>query len=170
MQIVFQDPYTSLDPRQTVGAMLDEVQRQHFERDGNQRGERSQELLDAVGLAERLAEVRPRQLSGGQRQRVAIARALAAEPQILILDEAVSALDVSIQAQILNMLALLRRELSLAFILISHDLAVVRQLSDEVMVMYEGRCVERGNVDKILSSPRDPYTKRLLASVPGGTI
>jgi peptide/nickel transport system ATP-binding protein len=166
IQIVFQDPYTSLDPRQSVGAALDEVQREHFSRSADERGRRTRELLDAVGLGEGLADTLPRRLSGGQRQRVAIARALAAEPEVIVLDEAVSALDVSIQAQILNMLARLRRERSLAFILISHDLAVVRQLSDEVLVMFEGRAVERGPVETILSAPSVDYTKRLLASVP----
>ena len=166
IQIVFQDPYTSLDPRQTVGATLDEVQRQHFSRSADDRLRRTRELLDEVGLGEKLTGTLPRQLSGGQRQRVAIARALAAEPRIVILDEAVSALDVSIQAQILNMLARLRRERALAYILISHDLAVVRQLSDEVLVMHRGQAIERGPVETILSTPSDPYTRRLLASVP----
>lgn len=166
IQIVFQDPYTSLDPRQTVGAALGEVQRQHFSRSAEARRSRTLELLEEVGLGEQHAEVLPRHLSGGQRQRVAIARALAAEPELVILDEAVSALDVSIQAQILNLLARLRRERSLAYILISHDLAVVRQLSDEVLVMYRGKAVEQGAVERVLSAPEDPYTQRLLASVP----
>jgi len=166
VQIVFQDPYTSLDPRQTVGSTLEEVQRQHFSRSAEERRRRSGELLEEVGLAEQHAASLPRRLSGGQRQRVAIARALAAEPELIILDEAVSALDVSIQAQILNLLAQLRRERSLTFILISHDLAVVRQLSDQVMVMFQGRAVEQGPVEKVLSAPANEYTKRLLASVP----
>jgi peptide/nickel transport system ATP-binding protein len=166
IQIVFQDPYTSLDPRQSVGGALDEVQREHFSRSAEERERRTRELLEDVGLGEQHVDTLPRQLSGGQRQRVAIARALAPEPDVVILDEAVSALDVSIQAQILNMLARLRRERSLAFIQISHDLAVVRQHTDEVLVMLEGRAVERGAVETILSAPGVDYTKRLLASVP----
>jgi peptide/nickel transport system ATP-binding protein len=166
IQIVFQDPYTSLDPHQSVRRALDEVQRVHFGRTQPERASRTQGLLDAVGLGEKEARSLPRELSGGQRQRVAIARALAAEPAILVLDEAVSALDVSIQAQILNLLADLRRELALTYILISHDLAVVRQVADDVLVMYRGRAVETGPVDTILAAPSHPYTQRLLESVP----
>ena len=167
MQIVFQDPYTSLDPRQSVRRALDEVQSRPL-RAGQQRsaGRRTKQLLDAVGLSDKEARSLPRELSGGQRQRAAIARALAAEPKILILDEAVSALDVSIQAQILNLLRDLRREFRLTYILISHDLAVVRQVADDVLVMYRGRAVEVGPVETILSAPLHPYTRRLLESVP----
>jgi peptide/nickel transport system ATP-binding protein len=167
VQIVFQDPYTSLDPRQSLRSALDEVQRVHFaERSKGERGARAKELLDAVGLGEKEARALPRELSGGQRQRAAIARALSAEPRMLVLDEAVSALDVSIQAQILNLLADLRRELGLAYVLISHDLAVVRQVADKVLVMYRGRAVETGPVETILREPRHPYTQKLLESVP----
>jgi oligopeptide/dipeptide ABC transporter ATP-binding protein len=166
LQIVFQDPYTSLDPHQSIRRMLDEVQKVHFRRSKGARDARAGELLDAVGLGAKEAHSLPRELSGGQRQRAAIARALAAEPKIVILDEAVSALDVSIQAQILNLLADLRRELGLTYILISHDLAVVRQVADEVLVMYRGRVAETGPVATILASPLHPYTQRLLESVP----
>ena len=166
IQIVFQDPYTSLDPRQSVRRTVDEVQAFHFSRDSSARRTRTKQLLDAVGLSDKDARSLPRELSGGQRQRAAIARALAAEPKILILDEAVSALDVSIQAQILNLLSDLRREFRLTYILISHDLAVVRQVADDVLVMYRGRTVEVGPVETILSAPLHPYTRRLLESVP----
>ena len=166
IQIVFQDPYTSLDPRQSVRRALDEVQRVHFGRSQADSAARTSELLDAVGLGVKESRSLPRELSGGQRQRVAIARALAAEPEILVLDEAVSALDVSIQAQILNLLADLRRDLRLTYILISHDLAVVRQVADDVLVMYRGRAVETGPVETILAAPLHPYTQRLLESVP----
>ncbi len=166
LQIVFQDPYTSLDPRQSVRRALDEVQRVHFSRSRAERRARTGQLLHAVGLGEKEARALPRELSGGQRQRAAIARALAAEPKILALDEAVSALDVSIQAQILNLLADLRQEYRLTYIVISHDLAVVRQIADEVIVMYRGRAVESGSVEQILHSPRHPYTQRLIESIP----
>ena len=166
MQIVFQDPYTSLDPHQSVRRALEEVQRVHFSRTRAERDARSKQLVEAVGLGEKEARALPRELSGGQRQRAAIARALAAEPKILVLDEAVSALDVSIQAQILNLLADLQREFVLAYVLISHDLAVVRQVADDVLVMYRGRVVEAGPVETILHEPRHPYTQKLLESVP----
>jgi oligopeptide transport system ATP-binding protein len=166
LQIVFQDPYTSLDPRQRVSETLNEVQRVHFSRSKTRRYAKTQELLEAVGLGSKEARALPRELSGGQRQRVAIARALAAEPRVLVLDEAVSALDVSIQAQILNLLSDLRDEFELAYVLISHDLAVIRQIADTVLVMYRGRAVEMGLATQILREPQHPYTQRLLQSVP----
>jgi putative ABC transport system ATP-binding protein len=133
--------------------------------DGKDRKDRMWEALRAVGLEDRAAH-RPNELSGGQRQRVAIARALAAEPRVLILDESVAALDVSIQAQVLNLLADIRDETRISYILISHDLAVVRQLTEETIVMWHGRVVERGPTARVLDDPQDDYTKRLRASVP----
>jgi oligopeptide transport system ATP-binding protein len=166
VQMVFQDPYTSLDPRQSVRKALDEVQRVHFHRSTGVRDARTAELLDAVGLGTREGIALPRQLSGGQRQRVAIARALAAEPEVLVLDEAVSALDVSIQSQILNLLVDLREQLGIAYVFISHDLAVIRHVADDVLVMYRGRVLEHGPVDGVLGAPANPYTQRLLAASP----
>jgi len=166
IQVVFQDPYTSLTPHQSVRESLDEVLGVFFTRCTEERRERIDKLLDAVGLGEREGKALPRRLSGGQRQRAAIARALAAEPSVLILDEPVSALDVSVQAQILNLLADLRRDLRLSYLFITHDLAVVRQVADRVIVLYRGRVVEVGPVSEILESPRHPYTQRLLESVP----
>jgi oligopeptide/dipeptide ABC transporter ATP-binding protein len=164
--MVFQDPYTSLDPRQPVRKALDEVQRVHFSRTQAERDARTAELLDAVGLGDREGRALPRALSGGQRQRVAIARALAAEPELLVLDEAVSALDVSIQSQILNLLVDLRAQLGIAYVFISHDLAVIRHVAEDVLVMYRGRVLEHGSVDAVLSAPANPYTQRLLAASP----
>jgi oligopeptide transport system ATP-binding protein len=166
VQMVFQDPYTSLDPRQTVNAAVSEVLALHGYRDKRQRAGRTEELLDKVGLDARVGASLPRRLSGGQRQRVAIARALAASPRLLILDEAVSALDVSVQAQVLNLLAELRAADGLTSVFISHDLGVVRQVSSTCVVMYRGVIVERGTTDKILDAPSHPYTQRLLAAVP----
>src|SRR6266702_1543704 len=147
VQIVFQDPYTSLDPRQTAEATIDE-------------------LAGLVGLDERQARALPRALSGGQRQRVAIARALAAEPRVLILDESVAALDVSIQSQGLNLLADIRDSTGVSYVLISHDLAVVRQLTEDAIVLHRGVVVERGPTASLLDDPQHEYTKRLRASVP----
>jgi oligopeptide transport system ATP-binding protein len=166
VQIVFQDPYTSLDPRQTVEQTLHEVLRLHHRLDPSERQRRVRELTELVGLDARQARALPRSLSGGQRQRVVIARALAAEPRIMILDEAVAALDVSIQAQVLNVLADIREETGVSYLLISHDLAVVRQLTEETIVMHKGRVVERGTTAQVLDAPLEPYTKLLRESVP----
>ena len=167
VQIVFQDPYTSLDPRQTAQDAISEVLRLHHDWPAERRRARVAELTGLVGLDERQARALPRVLSGGQRQRVAIARALAADPRVLILDESVAALDVSLQAQVLNLLADIRDETAVSYVLISHDLAVVRQLTDEVIVLHRGRVVERGATARVLDDPQDDYTKRLRASVPG---
>ena len=166
VQIVFQDPYTSLDPRQTAEATIDEVLRLHHGWPRDRRRERITELAGLVGLDERQVRALPRALSGGQRQRVAIARALAAEPRVLILDESVAALDVSIQAQVLNLLADIRDSTGVSYVLISHDLAVVRQLTDDVIVLHRGVVVERGPTSRVLDDPRHEYTRRLRASVP----
>ena len=166
LQIVFQDPYTSLDPSQSARAAVDEVLRHHGQLTVSQRASRLGQLMDQVGLTDRQSSARPRELSGGQRQRVAIARALAAEPKALILDEAVSALDVSIQAQILNLLADIRDRTGIAYLLISHDLAVVRQLCDTVLVLRRGRVVEQGDCAAVLDAPAQEYTRALRAAVP----
>jgi len=166
VQIVFQDPYTSLDPRQRVAACLDEVLALHTDLDRGSRRRRALDLLEQVGLDERHAESLPSQLSGGQRQRVAIARALAPTPKILVLDEAVSALDVSVQSQVLNLLNDIRSATSVAYVFISHDLAVVRNVSDDIAVMRHGRFVEVGSTARVLSDPQDAYTRRLLDSLP----
>ncbi|HUZ83154.1 MAG TPA: ATP-binding cassette domain-containing protein [Gaiellales bacterium] len=166
VQIVFQDPYTSLDPRQTAEATIDEVLRLHHSLAADQRRSRIAELATLVGLDERQTRALPRALSGGQRQRVAIARALAAEPRVLILDESVAALDVSIQAQVLNLLADIRDSTGVSYVLISHDLAVVRQLTDDAIVLHRGVVVEEGPTASVLDAPQHEYTKRLRASVP----
>jgi len=166
VQIIFQDPYSSLDPRQSVRTCIDEVLRLHFGWDAGQRAERVGQLIDQVGLGQRQADALPRDLSGGQRQRVAIARSLACEPSVLICDEAVASLDVSIQAQVLNLLSDIREQTGVTYLFISHDLAVVRQVSDEVIVMRGGRVVEAGSTDQVLTSPQDPYTRRLLDAIP----
>ena len=163
--MVFQDPYVSLDPRLTARQCLHTALRLHgtAPRDAEQR---ATELLDQVGLGTREAGARPHGLSGGQRQRLAIARALAVDPKVLVLDEAVAALDVSIQAQILQLLAGIRRDTGVALVFVSHDLAVVRHLTDETLVMRRGRVVEQGPTEQVLAEPAAPYTRALLAAVP----
>ncbi|RSS83046.1 ABC transporter ATP-binding protein [Streptomyces sp. WAC06614] len=164
VQMVFQDPYLSLDPRTAVEETLRETLALHFP--GRDRTARVRELLDQVGLGTRAATARPGELSGGQRQRVAVARALAVEPAVLVLDEAVAALDVSVQAQILNLLADIREQTGIGYLFITHDLGVVRCVTDEILVMRHGSIVERGATDQVLAAPRHPYTRLLLDSVP----
>ncbi|MDA8358474.1 MAG: ABC transporter ATP-binding protein [Actinomycetota bacterium] len=164
-QIIFQDPYSSLDPKQTVGAALAETLRVN-DTPPEQIRARVDELLESVGLPLGYAKRRPATLSGGERQRVAIARALAVDPRLIVCDEPVSALDVSVQAQVLNLLRRLREERRLSYLFITHDLAVVRQVVDRIYVLYEGRIVEEGPVDKVLDAPSHSYTKRLIASIP----
>ena len=167
VQIVFQDPYSSLDPRQSGAELIDEVLRVHHDHSAADRKRIVGELAELVGLDWRQINAMPKALSGGQRQRVAIARALATDPRVLILDESVAALDVSIQAQVLNVLADIRDERGISYILISHDLAVVRQLTEEAVVMQRGIVVERGVTAEVLDNPQHAYTQLLRASVPG---
>jgi oligopeptide/dipeptide ABC transporter ATP-binding protein len=167
VQLVFQDPYASLDPRQRIGDALGEVLRVHrLAADRGDARRQAAELLEQVGLLPALADRYPHQLSGGQRQRVGIARALAVRPQVLVLDEPVSALDVSVRAEIINLLARLRDELTLTYVFISHDLVMVRHLADRVAVMYLGQIVEQGPWDAVSDSARHPYTEALQAAVP----
>jgi oligopeptide/dipeptide ABC transporter ATP-binding protein len=166
MQIVFQDPFGALNPRMTAGELVIEPLIVHSIGDALSQARRLRSLLDLVGLPARHAARFPHEFSGGQRQRLSIARALALEPSFLVADEAVSALDVSVQAQILNLLADLKRDLSLTYLFISHDLGVVRMISDRVAVMYLGQIVEQGPKLSIFSRAQHPYTKALLDSVP----
>jgi oligopeptide transport system ATP-binding protein len=166
VQMVFQDPYSSLNPRLTVGGILHELLRVHHVVPRSEVESHTRELLALVGLDEEAVHAYPRQFSGGQRQRVAIARALALRPELLIADEPVSALDVSVQATILNLLQDLQAELGLTLLLISHNLAVVRHLCDRVAVMYLGRIIEVAPTETLFATPRHPYTRGLLAAIP----
>jgi peptide/nickel transport system ATP-binding protein len=166
VQMVFQDPYLSLDPRITAGRAIEDALRLHAALSTADGRTRVRDLLASVGLEAKHAEARPRTLSGGQRQRVAIARALAISPDLLVLDEATSALDVSVQAQVLDVVADVRRERGLTLLFISHDLAVVRRVCEDTVVMRHGEIVERGRTAELLAAPTHPYTRRLIESVP----
>lgn len=167
VQIVFQDPYGSLNPRQRVGAILEEpLKINRPDISATERTAKAREMLKLVGLREEHFDRYPHMFSGGQRQRIAVARALMLNPRILVLDEPVSALDLSIQSQILNLLVDLQERLGLAYLFISHDLSVVRHMADEVIVMYLGRPVEHGPKARIFANPRHPYTKALLSATP----
>jgi peptide/nickel transport system ATP-binding protein len=169
IQVVFQNPYASLNPRFTIGQTLVEPMAIHgIGKDLAEREQRARSLLEKVGLDGRAFGKYPHEFSGGQRQRVAIARCLTLNPEVLVLDEAVSALDVSVQAQVLNLLKDLQDEFGLAYVFISHDLAVVRFISDEVLVMKDGQVVEQASAQQILAAPKEDYTKRLLAAIPRG--
>jgi oligopeptide transport system ATP-binding protein len=166
MQIVFQDPYSSLNPRMTVGAIVAEPLVVHGIGSRGSRRARVRELLEVVGFDPTFTNRYPHEFSGGQRQRIGIARALALGPKLIVCDEPVSALDVSIQAQILNLLKDLQDEFGLTYLFIAHDLAVVRSMSDRIAVMQAGKLVEQGPAEEVYESPKQDYTKKLLTSVP----
>jgi dipeptide transport system ATP-binding protein len=166
VQIVFQNPYGSLNPRQKIGSALEEPLAMNTSLSKAERAEKARDMMQAVGLRPEHYDRYPHMFSGGQRQRIAIARALMLDPDILVLDEPVSALDVSIQAQVLNLLAEMQERLDLAYLFISHDLSVVKHIADEVMVMYLGKPVEQGSREALFANPQHPYTQALLSATP----
>jgi oligopeptide transport system ATP-binding protein len=166
MQMVFQDPYASLNPRKRVGQIVGDPLKLQGVAKGGELRRRVQELLDRVGLSPEHYDRFPHEFSGGQRQRIGIARAIALRPKLIVADEPVSALDVSIRAQIINLFADLQNELGLTYLFVAHDIGVVRHVSQRIAVMHEGKIVEEGKVDKVCEHPTHPYTKTLLAAVP----
>ena len=167
MQIIFQDPYSSINPRKTVGQIIaDPLEINHIITDKKQMEKRVRELMEIVGLADRLYGTYPHELDGGRRQRIGIARALALEPKFIVCDEPVSALDVSIQAQILNLLNQLQKDMGLTYMFITHDLSVVNHFSDDIAVMYLGRLIEKAPAEELFANPTHPYTQALLSAIP----
>ncbi len=166
MQMIFQDPQACLNPRMTVSSIISEPLDEHLDMKGADKQERVRELLDAVGMNPRFANRYPHEFSGGQRQRIGIARALALDPEFIVCDEPIAALDVSIQAQVVNLLEDLQKRLGLTYLFISHDLSMVRHIADRVAVMYLGKVVELAGRDELYSDPKHPYTKALLSAVP----
>jgi len=166
MQMIFQDPYASLNPRKRIGQIVGDPLKRQGAASGGELKKRVQELLDRVGLSAEHYHRYPHEFSGGQRQRIGIARALALQPKLVICDEPVSALDVSIQAQIINLLDDLQDEFGLTYLFVAHDIGVVRHISDRIAVMNQGKIVEEGSADQVCERPTDPYTRKLLAAVP----
>ena len=171
LQIIFQDPYASLNPRMTVSQIIEEpIKKNKLIKNKSQRFERVLELMELVGLAERLVNTYPHELDGGRRQRIGIARALSLNTKFIVCDEPVSALDVSIQAQILNLMKRIQKELGLTYLFITHDLSVVNHISDEIAVMYLGKIVEKTRSEELFRNPMHPYTQALLSAIPKPTI
>lgn len=165
-QMIFQDPYSCLDPRMSIGSIIEEGMKVHFSMSSTQRQKRCQELLERVGLPREMVSRFPHELSGGQRQRIGIARALATEPEFIVCDEPIAALDSSIQAQVINLLMDLQKELGLTYLFISHDLSMVRHISDRICIMYLGSVVELADAQQIDENPVHPYTRALFSAVP----